>query len=100
MSVKVLKSKAKKFIKLFKIEDKKIIEIKQKETYVNSLKYTAIQNKTLKFLDDCSEKTINIKFSDNILRSSYEIEDSEDENQFNSNVIINVFNSIVSFEQK
>ena len=51
LSVKVLKSKAKKFIKLFKIEDKKIVEIKQKETYVNSLKYTAIQNKTLKFLD-------------------------------------------------
>jgi hypothetical protein len=30
LSVKVLKSKAKKFIKLFKIEDKKIVEIKNK----------------------------------------------------------------------
>jgi hypothetical protein len=50
----VLRFRARRFIKLFKIEDKRIVEIKQKEKYEKSLKYTAMQERTLKFLDDYS----------------------------------------------
>jgi hypothetical protein len=75
-SSKTLKEKGKRVLKLFRISDRTLLEIKSQPSYANAPKYSCEQGRTLKFLDD-SEKTLNIKFSSKVIESHYEISDSE-----------------------
>ena len=75
-SCRSVKDKGRRMLKLFGIADRMIHEIKPQKDYPNAPKYESTQGRTLKFLDE-SEKTVNIKFSSNVIESRNEISKSE-----------------------